>query len=114
MFARATTFQSTPGTVDGGIRFLVRELAAAVEELPGFLGLIDLVNRQTGQAVTVTFWETEEARAASAEFARQAASKVAEEGAENVTSVNEYEVGVYTMTDGLSSRPLHKLPPPNA
>ena len=40
MFVRAITFQSTPGTVDGGIRFMVRELAAAVKALPGFLGMI--------------------------------------------------------------------------
>ncbi|MDX6484687.1 MAG: hypothetical protein QOE95_2460, partial [Gaiellaceae bacterium] len=41
----------------------------------------------------VTLWATKETRDASAEFARNAAENVAEEGDEQVISVRDYEVG---------------------
>ena len=49
----------------------------------------------------VTLWATKEARDASADFARQAAKGVAEEGDEQVISMRDYEVGHYAFGDGL-------------
>jgi hypothetical protein len=45
-------------------------------------------------------WATKEARDASAEFARNAAKNVAEEGDEQVVSVRDYEVGHSTFANG--------------
>jgi heme-degrading monooxygenase HmoA len=64
-----------------------------VKELPGFLGLFDLANGEIGQAVMVTFWATQEARAASAEYVRSVNEKVVEETDGQVLSVREYELG---------------------
>ncbi len=68
--------------------------------MPGFLGLFDLADRKAGQAVIVTLWATKEARDASADFARDAAKKVAEEGSEQVISMRDYEVGHYLFGAG--------------
>ena len=65
MFACATTFQGSADSVDGAIRFPLKTLSEGMEHLPGFLGLFDLANRETGQALMVTFWATKEAHAAS-------------------------------------------------
>ena len=100
MFARVTTFQSARDAVDGPIRFAVRHASDGMTELPGFLGLFDLSDRKSGQAVVLTLWATKEARDASAEFARNAAKSVAEEGDEQVISVRDYEVGHSMFTDG--------------
>jgi heme-degrading monooxygenase HmoA len=100
MFARVTTFQAAPDSVDGPIRFAVKTASQGVGELPGFLGLFDLLDRASGRAVVVTLWATEEARAASAEFAREATKKVAEAGTEEVLSMRDYEVGHYLFGDG--------------
>jgi heme-degrading monooxygenase HmoA len=102
MFSRVTIFQGSADSVDGPIRFPVKTLSDGMKDLPGFLGLFDLADRETGQTLMVTFWATQEARAASAEFARNATNKVAEETGEQVLSVREYEVGHYILGDGLA------------
>jgi heme-degrading monooxygenase HmoA len=93
MFARVAIFQAAPDSVDGPIRFSVQRATRGVEELPGFLGMFDLADRETGHSVVVTLWATKEARDASADFARNATKSVAEEGAEQLISVRDYEVG---------------------
>ena len=97
MFARVTTFQAAPDSVDGPIRFAVQQASQGITALPGFLGLFDLSDRDTGHAVVVTLWATKEAREASIEFARNAAKEVAEAGDEQVISVRNYEVGNYLL-----------------
>jgi len=100
MFARVTTFQGAPDSVDGPIRFAVKAVSQGAKELPGFLALIDLSDRTSGRALILTLWATKEARAASAGFARQATEKVAEAGTEQVISMRDYEVGHYLFGDG--------------
>ena len=100
MFARVTTFRSARDAVDGFIRFAVQRASEGMRELPGFLGLLDLSDRKSGQALVVTLWATREARDATAEFARNAAKSVAEEGHEQVISAHDYEVGHSSFSDG--------------
>jgi heme-degrading monooxygenase HmoA len=100
MFARVTTFQSARDAVDGPIRFAVQRASEGMMEIPGFLGLLDLSDRRSGQAMVVTLWATKEAREASAEFARKATKSVADEGDEQVISVRDYEVGHSTFSNG--------------
>jgi heme-degrading monooxygenase HmoA len=104
MFARVTTFQSARDAVDGPNRFAVQRASEGMMELPGFLGLFDLSDRKSGQALVVTLWATKEARDASAEFARIAAKSVADDGDEQVISVHDYEVGHSTFSDGFPAR----------
>jgi heme-degrading monooxygenase HmoA len=103
MFARVTTFQAAPDSVDGPIRFAVQRASQGIAELPGFLGLLDLSDRDTGHAVVVTLWATKEAREASLEFARNAAKEVAEAGDEQVISVRNYEVGNHLLSPDLAT-----------
>jgi len=98
MFARVTIFQGAPDSVDGPIRFAVQRASEGGGDLPGFLGLFDLSDRDSGQSVVVTFWTTKEALDASAAFARSATESVAEEGAEHVISIRDYEVGHHLLS----------------
>jgi heme-degrading monooxygenase HmoA len=99
VFARVTTIQGDPDSVDGPIRFPVREASQGVKMLPGFLAMFDFADRDTGRAIVVTLWATKEARDASAEFARDATEKVVAAGGDQVISVREYEVGHYIFSD---------------
>jgi hypothetical protein len=66
--------------------------------------LFDLSDRKSGEALVVTLWTTKEARDASAEFARNAAKSVADEGDEQVISVHDYEVGHSRFSDAFPAR----------
>jgi heme-degrading monooxygenase HmoA len=99
VFARVTIFQGDPDSVDGSIRFPVREASQGMKDLPGFLAIFDFADRDTGRAMVVTLWATKEARDGSADFARDATEKVLEAGSEQLVSVREYEVGHYILSD---------------
>jgi heme-degrading monooxygenase HmoA len=101
MFARVTTFQGEPDSVDGSMRFPLKKASSGIQELPGFLAMFDLADRKTGQAVVVTLWATKEARDESSGFALAAGKKVAEETGEQVISVRDYEVGHYLFSEEL-------------
>jgi heme-degrading monooxygenase HmoA len=98
MFARVITFEGTPDSVDGAIRFPIKKIAESLKDVPGFLGMFDLANRKTGRAVVISVWATKEACSASADLARDNSAWVAKEADENVMSIDEYEVGHHTFT----------------
>jgi hypothetical protein len=63
-------------------------------QLPGFMGLLSFVNRETGKGVTFTLWETIEDRQASIERANEIRSEVAQEMHGTVLSVEDFELVV--------------------
>ncbi|MDP8958214.1 MAG: hypothetical protein M3N51_03225 [Actinomycetota bacterium] len=94
MHARVTTVQGTPDSVDEAVG-VVQGVIAQARQIPGFKGVLSLVNRETGKGITATLWESEEAMRASEEAADslrgQAVSAV--EGS-NLVSVERYEVAI--------------------
>lgn len=70
MFARSTTFQGRPGNIDAGIALVKNEVAPMLEEIEGCRGLSMLVDRETGQCIATSSWESEEAMRASEEQLR--------------------------------------------
>jgi heme-degrading monooxygenase HmoA len=101
MFARVTIFQGTPDSVDGAVRFAVRDAVEKVDRPPGLLAFFDLSDRSTGRSAILSLWATREDRAASAEQAKAAVERIAEEGGEKVVAIREYEVGYHLFTEGL-------------
>ena len=65
MYARSTTFQGRPANIDAGIKFFKTEAAPALYRIDGCRGLSLLVDRQTGQSIATSSWESEEAMLAS-------------------------------------------------
>jgi hypothetical protein len=101
MFARVTIFQGTPDSVDGAVRFAVRDAVEKVDRPPGLLAFFDLSDRRIGRSAIVSLWATPEDRAATAEQAKAAVERIAEEGGEKVVAIREYEVGYHLFTEGL-------------
>jgi quinol monooxygenase YgiN len=65
MYARSTTFHGKPENIDAGIKFFKTEAAPALYQIDGCRGLSLLVDRQTGECIATSSWESEETMLAS-------------------------------------------------
>ena len=65
MFLRATRIQAPPDKVDQAIENFENNLVKSLRSAPGNQGAVLLVNRQTGAALGITYWESAKALAAS-------------------------------------------------
>jgi heme-degrading monooxygenase HmoA len=69
MFARVEAFETQPAGMDE-LLTAEQHSVGVVRTLPGNMGGYVLVNRETGQLLNVTFWQSEEEReAAESQFA---------------------------------------------
>jgi heme-degrading monooxygenase HmoA len=67
VYARSTTIQAQPPSIDAGIAHLRDEVMPALREIDGCVGVSLLVDRGSGRCIATTAWENEEAMRASAE-----------------------------------------------
>ena len=67
MYARSTTIQAQPLSVDIGIAHVRDVVMPALQEIDGFVGLSLLVDRQSGRCIATSSWEGLETMRASAE-----------------------------------------------
>jgi heme-degrading monooxygenase HmoA len=65
VYARSTTFQGNHDKIDAGIAFVKNEVAPLMDSIDGCRGLSMLVDRQTGQCIATSSWESEAAMQAS-------------------------------------------------
>jgi quinol monooxygenase YgiN len=63
--ARSITLKGRPGNVDAGIAFVEGEAAPMVRAIEGCRGLSLLVDRDTGECIVTSSWESEAAMRAS-------------------------------------------------
>ncbi|MCK4557078.1 MAG: hypothetical protein KAU47_06130 [Candidatus Aminicenantes bacterium] len=59
MFARLTIFRISPDRVDEGTKLYKESVLPAAREQKGYRGANVMVDRKTGNAVTITLWESE-------------------------------------------------------
>ena len=77
MFARVITGQTTPDGFDGVIRFAQEQLPGTRAQ-PGFRGFYLLTDRDTGNLVTISLWDTRDDLRALEAYAAQLNSEAAE------------------------------------
>ena len=70
MYARSITINGDPGSIEAGIAYIRDEVMPAVTAMEGCVGLSMLADRETGQCIVTSSWETEEAMEASNEGLR--------------------------------------------
>ena len=68
MFVRATTIDADPAKIDEGVAYVREHVVAAVDSLPGSVGLTMLADRETGTTSITTAWRTEADRAEADEL----------------------------------------------
>jgi heme-degrading monooxygenase HmoA len=88
-----TTIHSPAERMDEGIEKVKEEVVGAIREIPGFKGIIGLVDRTANTGITLSLWESEQAMEESEVEGgrlREEAAKAMK--AETEPMVNRYEV----------------------
>ena len=67
MYARSTTIQAQLSSVDDGIAFIRNEVMPTLKAMNGYVGLSLLVDRESGQCIATSAWETEDSMRVSTE-----------------------------------------------
>ena len=80
MFARVTYVQAPEGTIDQGLTLWRENVLPVTMARDGFAGVLSMVDRETGKALSITLWNLADDLFASteAEYHRQAVAKYGE------------------------------------
>jgi heme-degrading monooxygenase HmoA len=77
MHARSAVIEMSADKIDDAVRFWKDEQIPKYREQIGYKGFTLLVNRDSGKAFGVSFWESEDALKASDELGKQARAGLA-------------------------------------
>jgi hypothetical protein len=92
MFARSSSWTGSPEALQKWAQTASTDVAPMIRNLPGVAGAVFLLDSGSGEAMTLTLWETEEAALASDEHAEASrAATVAATGVE-LKARGRYEV----------------------
>jgi heme-degrading monooxygenase HmoA len=94
VFARVSTFRGDPGLIDQGINYIRESVLPSIGPDEGLEGFYHLVDRQSGRAISITLWESEEAMRATEEEANQLRAEIANAANATIENVETYEVGI--------------------
>ena len=97
MHARASYIQAQPDRVDEVVRQVESDVIPTLKEQDGFKGFTVLADRDSGQLVGLSFWESEEAMQASEEVGDQTRQQAAETANAPEPRVHRFEVAVDVM-----------------
>ena len=94
MFARSTTIQATPSSIDQGLSYLREDVMPALLRMDGCVGFSALVDRTSGRCIATSSWDTERAMHATA----GAVQAVRDEGTKafggTIANVEEWEIAL--------------------
>jgi heme-degrading monooxygenase HmoA len=93
VYARSTKFNGKPETIDAGIAFVKNEAGPALDKIDGCRGLSLLVDRETGQCIATSSWDSEASMTASAEQLRPIRDR-GQEILGGSTQVDEWEIAL--------------------
>ncbi len=91
MYARSTTIQAQPSSIDAGIALVRDEVMPALQGMEGCIGVSLLVDRQSGRCIATSAWETEDAMRASGERVTPIRDRAAEMFA-GTADVSQWEI----------------------
>ena len=97
MHARVTTLQLDPGKIDDAVAGLEQNDIPMFKGLDGFKGFTLAVDRSSGKAIGLSYWESEDAMMASEEAVKDARAGAAERGGASAEpQVERFEVAIDT------------------
>ncbi|WP_167102724.1 antibiotic biosynthesis monooxygenase [Mycobacterium sp. DL592] len=91
MYARSTTFEARPESIDAGIAYFRDEVMPALNTMTGCVGVSLLADRESGRCIATSAWENTAAMHASAEEVRRVRDRAAEVF-QAPTSVDEWQI----------------------
>jgi heme-degrading monooxygenase HmoA len=84
--------------MDEGLSQVREHVLPLLQQQDGFKGFIALGNRQSGELIGVSFWESEKAMQDSEEVGDRTRSDTAEDTSDTIADVERYEVGLFEMS----------------
>lgn len=93
VYARSTTIEAQPSSIDAGIAHIRDQVMPALQEVEGFVGLSLLLDRETGRCIATSAWESQQAMHAGAERVRPIRDRAAQAFGGSPT-VDEWEIAV--------------------
>jgi hypothetical protein len=94
MVARTSTWSGSAEALDKWVAHVTGQVKGFVAALPGNAGGAFFVDRDSGTALTLTFWDSEEVAAETDRFADQSRASTVE-----ATGVELVSRGAYTVVD---------------
>jgi heme-degrading monooxygenase HmoA len=94
VYARTTTMEAMPSSVDAGAAYVRDKVMPLLEGLDGYIGLSLLADRSSGRCIITSAWESEDAMRASAPAVEQVRSRAAEIFGGGSPTVEEWEIAV--------------------
>ncbi|MEO6350412.1 MAG: hypothetical protein ABIP53_07155 [Candidatus Limnocylindrales bacterium] len=99
MYARHVTVHGSPDKMDEGIRSLRERVLPVLQGCAGFKGQLLLVDRDKGEAIGISLWDTEENMRASEEKVQAARQQTADQvEASAPPDIALYELPVFETT----------------
>jgi heme-degrading monooxygenase HmoA len=92
MFIRVTRIENSPDRVEQGIATYKEQVVPQARTMAGFAGAILLVDRSSGAAASVTFWESEDAMRASEARADTIRTQTVQTGGGRLVEVDRFEL----------------------
>jgi quinol monooxygenase YgiN len=93
VYARSTTIEAQPESIDAGIAYVCDEVMPALETMTGCVGLSLLVDRESGRCIITSAWDSQEAMQASSEQVTPLRDRAAEAFRGSAT-VNTWEIAL--------------------
>jgi quinol monooxygenase YgiN len=100
VISRVNFLETEPDRIDDVTRVVRDVVHPGIRDEPGYVGYIVLGSRESGKALGVTLWESEEAREASDTKARQIRPRVEQETGGTMRAVEPYEVLFFDVRRG--------------
>jgi heme-degrading monooxygenase HmoA len=97
MVSRVNTLQTTPERIEDVTSIVRNVVFPGISGEPGFCGYLVLGSRETGRALGVTLWESEDTRRASEERAGQIRPQVEAATGGTMEAVDNYEVLLFEL-----------------
>lgn len=94
MYARVNQIQDRPEHLDESERYAEEKIVPQLQTVPGFLGVLSLVDRDTGRSLAITFWDSREAMDASEAEADRLRGDISQGTGSEFRTVDRYEVAV--------------------
>jgi heme-degrading monooxygenase HmoA len=94
VYARTTTLEATPSSIDAGIAHVRDTVMPELEGLEGYVGLSLLADRTSGRCIITTAWDSEETMRSSAESVQEIRRRAAEVFGGGSPTVDEWEIAV--------------------
>src|SRR3954447_1936083 len=93
-----STLEGSPDELDEGLRDVKEHVLPQLKQQDGFKGFIALGNRQSGELIGITFWESERVMRASEEVGDRTRRETAEDTGDTIADVKRCEVGLFEMS----------------